>query len=643
MVSQYSTIPVFPAAVEGKGARALRSPGFYPTLCVGWRGISGSLAEGGAMSRRVPLLLGITVVLATVVTTSVRAELATPEETDRVCRNWVAYVVHEKGAWAGDDAPAIRDVRELCDGSRVLARCYSIVPTGHVVVPIIKELPPAKSYSEDYGIDVNQTVGYPQFIRDVLADRLQRYLDRYGSLDAPQPAGGEVLLGRQHRKEWEWLLTPPNEFDEELQGGAYEGMRDAGPLLTSVWHQSAPYYNFCPLGNGGARCVVGCVATAAAQIMNYHDWPLKGTGTHSYWWSGDGSAPGQTLSATFRDYYDWANILDDYSGGYTQAQADAVAELCYEIGVAFEMDYGVSGSGAYTADAVTVFPTYFRYSSDIDLEYRTSHSTSSWFSIIQAEINDNLPMQYRIPGHSIVCDGWRVTARADQYHMNYGWGGSYNGWYTIDDLYGGGPSDEFLIRDILPLIPVELVGFSGEGGAGHAVLTWTTASETENLGFLVFRRPLGCAEYVQVSDELVPGFGTSSLPHTYEYVDEPLEEGVYQYRLLDVSFNGSGTEHGPVDVCVAPLQSPVRVVAVGGGPGCTFRLWLPNAQSLRLSVHSVTGRQVSVPLEGLFSAGTHTVVWGGEGTGSARVPAGIYVYRLSAETGTSAGRVVLKR
>jgi hypothetical protein len=573
----------------------------------------------------------------------VHAELASPAEMALACRNWLAYVVHERGAWAGSKSPGVAGVQDLVQDGALLGRCFSIAPRGHVVVPVIKELPPIKSYSEDYGFDMTQTVGYPQLIRDVLGDRLDRYVRRYGSLGATQPAEGDVLLGREHRQEWEWLLADRERFDSELSGGEYEGMRDAGPLLTSTWHQNAPYYNFCPLGNGGARCVVGCVATAAAQIMNYHDWPLKGTGTHSYWWNGDGSAPGQTLSATFRDYYDLANILDDYSGGYNQAQADAVAELCYEVGVAFEMDYGASGSGAYTWDALTVFPTYFRYSNLIDIEYRDDHTPASWFSIIQAEINDDQPMQYRIPGHSIVCDGWRVTARADQYHMNYGWGGSYNGWYTVDNLYGGNPTDEYVIRDVIPLIPVELAGFSGEGGAGYAALTWTTASETENLGFFVLRRSSGAAEYTRVNDELIPGFGTSAIPRTYDYLDELLEPGLYQYKLLDVSFDGSTTEHGPIGVQVSAPGCLAYAIPVAAGRYCTFYMSVPSTQVLRLSIHSLTGREVGVPFEGRLPAGAHTVVWREEGAGGVAVPPGVYVYRLSTEAGASAGRVLIGR
>jgi 6-phosphogluconolactonase (cycloisomerase 2 family) len=131
------------------------------------------------------------------------------------------------------------------------------------------------------------------------------------------------------------------------------------------------------------------------------------------------------------------------------------------VGVAFNMSYGVCGSGAYTADALTVFPTYFRYDPSIDEEDRDEHSAAEWFSLIQDEINNGRPMQYRIRSHSIVCDGWRDTGGQNQYHMNYGWGGPFTTWFAIDSLYCYWvlpdslcpPMEEFLIRNIKPLSP----------------------------------------------------------------------------------------------------------------------------------------------------------------------------------------------
>jgi hypothetical protein len=208
------------------------------------------------------------------------------------------------------------------------------------------------------------------------------------------------------------------------------------------------------MGDGG-RTLVGCVATATAQILRYHGSPSEGFGSHCYYWGGDdscgGSSAGSTLCAYYDDSYDWENMPNGCGGGCTTAEQDALAELCYEVGVAFNMNYGRCGSGAYTSNALNVFPTYFGYSSAIDRENRNAHSQASWFGLIQGEVNQDRPMQYRILGHSIVCDGWRDTGGTQQYHMNYGWADSHNAWYVLDELYTEGDlDDEYVIRRIAP-------------------------------------------------------------------------------------------------------------------------------------------------------------------------------------------------
>jgi hypothetical protein len=590
--------------------------------------------------------LWLAALVTVVAATSAVAELATPEEAERACVNWLAYVVHERGDWAGEPNPVIEKVEALSKEGLVVGRCFSIAPVGHVVVPIIKELPPIKAYSQSCNVDVSQTVGYPQLLKDVLHDRLQRYLAAYGSLEAEQPATGDVLLGRAHREEWDWLLTTSEQFALDLQAGRYAGMRDVGPLLTSLWHQDAPYNNLCPIGNGGQRCVVGCVALACAQVLDYHEWPLSGTGSYSYYWYGDGSAPGQWLSADFSDAYDWSNIMDDYSGGYTTAQADAVAELCYEVGVAFEMDYGASGSGAWPSMALTALPNHFRYGSSVDMEYRSDHTAQSWFNVIVAQINDDQPMMYTFYapswGHEIVCDGWRVTARANQYHMNYGWGGSYNGWYTVDDLaYSDDINDEYIVRNIMPLIPVELSQFTADGGPGYADLQWTTASETDNLGFLVLRRGPDEEQFAGVNETLLPGYGTTALPHAYAYRDGPLDPGTYDYKLVDVSYLGEMCEHGPVRVTVSALTASHLSVSVVSADPLAFRFTLPRSGAASLGVYDLTGRRVRALMGPSGDAGAYTVTWDGLSDSGSRVPSGAYVYRLASADDTVSGRLLL--
>ena len=394
------------------------------------------------------------------------AEVATPSQMEQVCRNWLSYIVHHKGGWAGETEPGIVGVEDVTAGELVLARCFSIAPRGYVVVPVLMDLPPIKAYSDEHGLDVNRSVGLPQLLREILEHRVNLFIARYGDVKARPLRSGEVLFDPINRLEWDGLLVPEEQFQANLRLGLRDTFEEHGPLLTTVWHQGAPYNNSCPLGQDDERVVVGCVATAAAQLLRYHEWPPNGVGSHAYYWSGDdscgGSTPGQTLSADFSDAYDWGNMPDDCSSGCSTTEEDALAELCHEVGVAYEMDYGVCGSGTQTQLAGSILPTHFRYGPAIDVQNRFDYSAGEWFDIIQDEINANRPMLYTITSHAIVCDGWRDTGGEDQYHMNYGWGGGATAWYAIDNLHcdwpGCDPMAEYLIRDIAPLADADCNG-----------------------------------------------------------------------------------------------------------------------------------------------------------------------------------------
>ncbi len=389
----------------------------------------------------------------------VRGELPTEKEMTLVCQNWLNLVVHEQGSWAGVTDPAITRFEDVVSGERLLARCYIIEPRGYIVVPNLKELSPVKAYSDECDWDLHGNGGAPVLIRDVLEDRLNRFVEIYGSIEKKQDENKRNWFSRNCREKWEYLSQPEGEFRSQLLRST-SSLRSTGPLLNTYWHQNYPYNNNCPMGDG-SRCIVGCVATALAQVMRYHEWPPYGNGSYSYDWDGDdscnfGSAAGAgELTAYFGTPYDWDNMPTTCYYGCTAAEKNALANLCYDVGVACEMDYGACSSGAYMARALQVLPEFFYYDDSIDLEYRSSHSANSWFNMIKTEIDAGRPMFYTLRmqggGHAIVCDGWRETGGLNQYHMNYGWGGGSTAWYTVDDLNGtNDPYLEELIRRIFP-------------------------------------------------------------------------------------------------------------------------------------------------------------------------------------------------
>ena len=410
-----------------------------------------------------------------------RTELATPQEMENVCNNWLTEIVDHWGEWAGESTPQIQESRGIYAGDTLLANYYTISPRGFVVVPVLKEMVPIKAYSDVSLLDERQEGGFLQLLRDVLSNRMQLYSRIHGSLEVPEPANEEAIFGRQQRAAWDRLAVPAKDFQVDKAAA----LDEAGPLLSSSWHQRSPYNDLCPMGDGG-RCVVGCVATAAAQILNYWQWPPSGVGEYSYTWSGDqscdGNVGGGVLSATYSDTYDWVHMVDSCDDGCSSLDSVALAELNYETGVAFNMNYGACGSGASVSRALTVFPTFFKYSSSIKRESRSDYDQAGWFSLIQEEVNNDRPIQYRINMHSIVCDGWRNQSGQFEYHMNYGWGGSFTTWFVLDSLYcywieadSVCPAmEDFMITNIIPQDEpiIELIGRnlddSGGDADGHA-------------------------------------------------------------------------------------------------------------------------------------------------------------------------------
>jgi hypothetical protein len=425
-----------------------------------------------------------------------------------VANNWL-HLSQEVG-WGWSKAPdfAPQSAIPISENGQLVGYCFTVPAHGYLVTPAYRELAPITAYSFESYFDPKAEDGFCAMIRQQLFEKEQLVAT---CLATPNPpAEWAPALNQMAQDDHMWhdysgtyaqftaAFKAENDTNSVNIGPDHHNrpydLDDMTPLTTSSWHQGTPYNSFCPMGDGG-RTVVGCVATACAQILYYWQQPVAGTGSHSYTWGGDHSCgsttPNQSLAATFSDSYDWANMLPSYSGSEPQAQIDAVSELCYEVGVALNMDYGHCGSGANTASVQNILPAYFGYVNEIDIQNRNGYSSAStWFAMLQQDLNLNRPMQYRIASHSIVCDGWRISG-TDQVHMNYGWADSHNAWYTVDALYctwsGCSPSVEYVVRHIHPTTvnaAINIVAPNGGEtwmvGENHTI-QWTSQNVTGNV------------------------------------------------------------------------------------------------------------------------------------------------------------------
>lgn len=196
-------------------------------------------------------------------------------------------------------------------------------------------------------------------------------------------------------------------------------------LNTAKWNQDKPFNMHTP-----NNYVTGCVATAGAIVMKYHGSPAKGTGSHSYTWNG------KTVSASFEHTYDWANMPAKYDGTSDDAAFDGVARLMADLGVAVEMKYNKTGSGAYIGDLVTALQKYYGYSKLSHLMAIEDVGAEAWNGRLRDEIDANRPVLYAASdpntggGHAFVIDGYKD----ESFSVNWGWGGYCDGFYKIGAL-----------------------------------------------------------------------------------------------------------------------------------------------------------------------------------------------------------------
>ena len=214
----------------------------------------------------------------------------------------------------------------------------------------------------------------------------------------------------------QWQSTKGNE-DEEVR------------LETAQWDQSGLPWNAMIPKLNGRECHAGCVATAQAIILRYHQWPEKGTGTlpSYYWYSARKQMEGHALGHV----YDWSQMPLVYKKGeYTEEQGRQVAQLLYDLAIANEMDFHPSGSGA-AVESVFCLTKYFGIDKQMRMVDWDYYSRDTWEQMIRAEIDANRPVYYAgttdYEGHAFVVDGYK----GPYFSLNYGWSGYFNDYYLL--------------------------------------------------------------------------------------------------------------------------------------------------------------------------------------------------------------------
>lgn len=267
--------------------------------------------------------------------------------------------------------------------------------------------------------NANEILGYcdqGSFDYSTLPDNMKNWLDGYRE---------QITYLRAHEG-----ITPVKSVNSNPD---YAQTSSISPLLGNIaWNQDGPYNNYCPLYLPNTHSATGCAATAMAQIMYYHKWPQKGSGSHTYY---PYVLSGSSLSANFGETtYQWENMTPTYNAKFSETSGNAVATLMLHCGVAIDMEYGPA-SGALSKKWCYALTNYFNYDKGLSYKNRSNYGVQEWEGIIRNELQNSRPVYLTgfasSGGHAFVCDGYDSQGF---FHINWGWGGMSNGYFKTTAL-----------------------------------------------------------------------------------------------------------------------------------------------------------------------------------------------------------------
>ncbi|HWR28156.1 MAG TPA: C10 family peptidase [Candidatus Thermoplasmatota archaeon] len=308
---------------------------------------------------------------------------------------------------------------------------FNLNPPGYLIITGSYDLPPVIAYSFTSNFQANAKDG-PLF--DLL------YADLTLRLKYIQYIPGRTL--EERHLQWDTYSKGIPLSNGRFEQWPPEGSTPTGGWLLTNWHQNAPYNNFCPLdlANGGARSAAGCPAVTIAQILNYHNTTMNvvfndsddyyhNYGGNQFWIDNNYVTYG---FKSFPQLNTYLFTLQSHYESQTPPTNDDKAAITFACGVAATQVYGASGSGTFGVNQA--YEAYQRFNcttislldeDDPDLYNRLSSNMKDALPAHLAVVNEGWTV-----GHNLVVDGYNTD---NYFHVNFGWGGSYNGWYLIPE------------------------------------------------------------------------------------------------------------------------------------------------------------------------------------------------------------------
>jgi hypothetical protein len=391
-----------------------------------------------------------------------QAAPTTADQALAVVSGWLSLDAAPLGARLGGQTAAVTAYGDISG----LPAYYVVTLDGQglVIVPADDEVEPIVAFSPSGQFDPSETNPFGALVSNDIPGRVMAVRQPADKRAAQAQAASEA------QAKWSRFLGVADKTAQTEQGIPSVSDVRVSPLIATTWSQDTAggvnTYNIYTPDNR----VCGCVATAMAQLMRFHQFPTAGVGTASF----NIFVCGVPMPRTLRGgngsggAYDWANMVLSPNASTSETQRNAIGALTADAGVSVNMNY-CDSSGTDTLKAAAAFKSTFGYSNAVTAyNSQLNLPATARNTMVNANLDAGYPVLFGITGaggHAIVGDGYGYDAATLYHHLNMGWSGSGDVWYNLPTISAGG----YNFTSVYKVVYNVYVGGSGEIISGRVL------------------------------------------------------------------------------------------------------------------------------------------------------------------------------
>ena len=341
----------------------------------------------------------------------------------------------------------VRNVETFADDSGPAYYIVYLQPSGFVIVPADDLVEPIVGFADDGLYEPSAENPLGALVAADLSARIALVRDRSDLRKEAQTESHESPDSK-----WRRFI----ELAQDRSGGfelmvlMHPGDIRVLPLVQSKWSQATACDEYCYNYYTPFHYPAGCVATAMAQLMRYHEYPTAPIGVREFIINVSGSRGGQKAFTRGGDGlggpYEWDVMVlqPQYNcDELTEANRQAVGALCYDAGVAIKTAYASNNSGAMMPDVKEALVSVFQYGNAVLAYDPESGIHLGLMEMINPNLDAGAPVILAVTdpceailAHALVCDGYGYESATLYHHLNMGWHGVDDAWYNLPEVNG---------------------------------------------------------------------------------------------------------------------------------------------------------------------------------------------------------------